>query len=47
MIDKPPPYEVRNELRKGKAAPTGEAKTGVAPASRKGQTASGDKTARP
>lgn len=46
MIDKPPPFEVRNDLKKGKAAPTGDAKTDAAPPSKKGQAAFGDKTAK-
>lgn len=46
MIDKPPPFDVRNELNKGKAAPGGDSKAEAAPASRKGQAAFGDKTAK-
>lgn len=46
MIDKPPPFEVRNELKKGKAAPGGDAKAEAAPASKKGQAAFGDKGAK-
>lgn len=46
MIDKPPPFEVSNALKKGKAAPTGDAKADAAPPSKKGQQAMGDKTAK-
>lgn len=46
MIDKPPPFEVNTDLKKGKAAPGGDSKAEAAPASRKGQAAFGDKTAK-
>lgn len=46
MIDKPPPFVVRNELKKGKSAPGGDAKTDAAAASSKRQAAFGDKTAK-
>ena len=46
MIDKPPPFEVRNELKKGKVAPGGDAKGAEPATSRKGQAAFGDKTAK-